>query len=332
MSEYSYSDSSPAGGATSARTPKVDAHSEHAQGITDVPEVEVEQSSDHRSTQEFENNFDDELDPGNDPQEDLENAEDFESAEDNVGAHSDSSDDLEIELVANASKHITNFLYEEHEDGNVYLTVNGEKKDKERARNSIMVPQLLLKPGGLTADEQNANKYFDPKSKNCYWKHGEETHFASHFMDEAETEPCHADMKRFQDLSLAHPQSSYENLTNGIEGNGQIHLGISVEQGKGSIQPHVSIWPRKSPKQKTRDCISDPVTTELVKLFASIVTRLLKLGLPPAVAENLRRRGIEDVSFSAGNEDNLFTSTLQVNVSSKSASLLSLANDSPRSP
>lgn len=62
----------------------------------------------------------------------------------------------------------------------------------------------------------------------------------------------------------------------------------------------------------------------MVKLVSSIVVRLLTIGLPPALAENIRRNAIVDVSFPAGNEDNVYTSHLQVDVSSQSCSVFLL--------
>lgn len=150
--------------------------------------------------------FSDDETPGNDQDNDLETTEvGVEDDQEVDDAGSDSSEDLPVELTETASKHVTNFRYEEHVDGNVYLHVCGPKDSQSRRTNSLRVPQLVLKPGRLTVDEQDAVKFHEVTDKTCYWKNGEEVHFASRYLNEVETQPCHADMKRLQDLIIDHP-------------------------------------------------------------------------------------------------------------------------------
>lgn len=83
--------------------------------------------------------------------------------------------------------------------------------------------------GSFSVEEQDMADFHELKSgQSNFWKKDDSIRFASRYLDEKDTSPDHADIKRLQDLLIDHPQSLALPHSDKI---GLINLGMSLKQG-----------------------------------------------------------------------------------------------------
>lgn len=198
-----------------------------------------------------------------------------------------------------------NFFREVRPRG-IFLVKNREINTQQRLANCQKLSVWLMRPGGLTDDEQKEIGMFYKVPGILHWVEAEEGRFicVGISLNERHMERWHPELRILQQasiegLGLTLGQNGKKSGVNQLAG-----ISVTPDGGIGSLQLCAS-WPKGS--QKHRELI--------LKTSGKMIPEIMKEFLPAESIEVTRGMYNYHASFGGGHHDNEFTSSIQCNVS-----------------
>lgn len=196
-----------------------------------------------------------------------------------------------------------NFIREVRNDGVYHKLVPG-MTPKQRRDNASKISVILKRPGLISLPEQEAKGTHEMVPGQPHWIEDEQSNriFAGIFLNEKMTEPWHKYMVLLQ-------KAGADALGEGLGMNGKPSgrnqtVGISVQTGVGAIQPCATY-----PKNKVRE-------REMMNVVGpTIMAQMMEKFVPKEARDVMEATYNRYASFANGNENNMFSSSLQFNVS-----------------